>query len=52
MNDENKKFRDLFNESLKDIDIEKIYSDKSQNNSTDECNDDFEETLILSLIHI
>jgi len=45
MNDENKKFRDLFNESLKDIDIEKIYVDKSQNNGTDEYND-FEETLI------
>ena len=46
MSDDNKKFEDLFNESLNNIDLDEILKDKSQVKTVKEQNEDFEETLI------
>ena len=44
MDDEKKKFEDMFLESLKDVDIENIINDKEDKFS--DINEDFSETLI------
>ena len=46
MSDDNKKFEDLFNESLNNIEFDKILNDKSQGKSREIQNEDFQETLI------
>ena len=46
MNDDGKKFEDLFSESLNDIDLDKIYNDKREVFTDCELGEEFEETLI------
>ena len=46
MSNDDKKFEDLFNESLNNINLDKIYDDKSQVGADNKLIEDFEETLI------
>ena len=46
MSDDDKKFEDLFSESLNDTDFGKILAEKEQVNTIKERDEDFEETLI------
>ena len=46
MSDDDKKFEDLFSESLNNTDLDKILDDKDQTNTIGERYEDFQETLI------